>query len=102
MPAKHNTIGPDVDLNVEEVYLANGTRLTDEVAERMAEEALAKHPGRRGRPTITGGPEHTPRITVRVAPETRKALEMIAAKEGRRLTDVSRDALDDYARRHAG
>jgi predicted transcriptional regulator len=38
---------------------------------------------------------------VRVTDRTRAALEAIAAAQGRRLTDVSRDALDEYVERHA-
>jgi len=33
--------------------------------------------------------------------ETRAALEEIAARQGRRLADVSREALDDYIASHA-
>jgi len=100
MTAKHITIGPDVDLSTEDVRLADGSRLTAELAERIAQEALAKHPARRGRPSITGDCGRTPKMTIRVTPGTRKALETIAARQGRHLADVSRDALDEYSRRH--
>ena len=101
MPARQNiTIGPDIDLDGEEVRLADGTRLTEDLAAQIAEEAVAEHPARRGRPTITGAAARTPRMTVRVAPETRRALEAIAARQGRRLTDVSRDALAEYVTAH--
>jgi hypothetical protein len=101
MPTRpHVTIGPDVDLDTEDVRLADGTRLTEELAAQIAEEAIAEHPARRGRPTITGAAARTPKMTVRVAPETRRALEAIAARQGRRLTDVSRDALAEYVAAH--
>jgi hypothetical protein len=99
MTTKHIRIGPDIDLDAEEIFLNDGTRLTEALAAEIAAEAVAKHPARRGRPSITGGAAHTPKMTVRVAPETRRALEVIAAKEGRRLTDVSRDALAEYVAR---
>ena len=92
-------IGPDVDLDVEEVYLDDGTRLTETKAEELAERTLARL--RPGRPSITGSGEHTPSLTVRVPRETRAALEEIAARQGRRLADVSREALDDYIASHA-
>lgn len=101
MPGRrHITIGPDIDLDAEDVRLDDGTRLTEELAAKIAEEAVAEHPARRGRPTITGAATHTPKMTIRVAPETRRALEVIAAKQGRRLTDVSRDALSEYVAAH--
>lgn len=92
----------DVDLDTEEILLPNGQRLTNELAEQMAEEVLAEHYPGRGRPSLTGRAEHTPRITLRVPEETRDALEQIADHQGRRLADVGRDALDEYVRRHAG
>lgn len=41
-------------------------------------------------------------MTVRVPSSTRTTLEQIAASQGRRLAGVSREALDEYDRRHAG
>jgi hypothetical protein len=95
-------IGPDIDLDAEEVYLPDGSRLTEAKAARIAEEAIAHHYRARGRPSVTGGREHTPSLTVRVPRATRAALEEIAASQGRRLADVSRDALNEYAHRHTG
>ena len=48
---KPGAIGADVDLDAEEVYLADGRRLTEQVAEDLAQRALARH---RGRPSVTG------------------------------------------------
>jgi hypothetical protein len=95
---KPGAIGTDVDLDAEEVYLADGRRLTEQVAEEMAERALARH---RGRPSVTGGNARTPSLTVRVPPETRAALEELARAQGKRLADVSREALDEHVSRHA-
>ena len=64
-----------------------------------AKAAAAKKPTR-GRPSLTGEHQRSPRITIRVAPETRDALEAIADAQGRSLTDVSREALEEYTRRH--
>lgn len=95
-------IGPDVDLNTEEVYLENGQRLTNELAEQIAEDAMAHHYRTRGRPSITGEPKHTPRVTLRVPEQTRHALQEIASRQGRRLADVGRDAFEEYISRHSG
>ncbi len=95
---KPGAIGTDVDLDTEEVYLPDGRRLTEQLAEEIAQRALARH---RGRPSVTGESARTPSLTVRVPPETRSALEELARAQGKRLADVSREALDEYVSRHA-
>jgi len=92
-------IGPDVDLDSEEVYTADGRRLTNELAAQIAEQTLAR---RRGRPSVSGNGHRTPSLTVRVPEATRAGLERIATARGRRLADVSREALEDYVARHSG
>ena len=56
-----------------------------------------------GRPRVGGASGDGPsmQVRVRVTTDTRTALEAIAAAQGRRLADVSRDALDEYVTRHA-
>ncbi len=55
-----------------------------------------------GRPRVGGANGQGPsmQVRVRVTTRTRTALEVIAAAQGRRLADVSRDALDEYVIRH--
>lgn len=84
------TLGPDIDLDNEVVLLADGTRMTETIAETLADEVLA---ARRGRPSVTGRRERTPSLTVRVEPEVRQSLERIAAARGTKLADITRDAL---------
>lgn len=91
-------IGPDVDLDTEEVRTADGRRLTEDLAAEIAERALAKH---RGRPSVSGGTTRTPSLTVRVPTQIQAALMSIAEAQGRRVSDVSRDALEEYIKRHA-
>lgn len=57
-----------------------------------------------GRPRVGGAGGNGPsiQVRVRVTTDTRTALETIAAAQGRRLADVSREALDEYVARHAG
>ena len=95
---KAGAIGTDVDLDTEEVYLVDCRRLTEHEAEALAQRALARH---RGRPSVTGDGTRTPSLTVRVPQETRAALEELAKVQGKRLADVSREALDEYISRHA-
>jgi hypothetical protein len=87
---------------------------TDEYADRLAADVEAGR-GRiivdpaemrrrlGGRPRVGGANGQGPsmQVRVRVATHTRTALEAIAAAQGRRLADVSRDALDEYVARHA-
>ncbi len=87
---------------------------TDEYADRMAAEAksgrakvladpaeIRRRLG--GRPRVGGATGDGPsmQVRVRVTTRTRAALEAIAAAQGRRLADVSREALDEYVDRHA-
>lgn len=87
---------------------------TDEFAGRLAAEVgsgraqvvsdpaeIRRHLG--GRPRVGGAPGKGPstQVRVRVTTGTRRALEDIATAQGRRLSDVSRDALDEYVERHA-
>ncbi|HEX3617993.1 MAG TPA: hypothetical protein VHU61_15735 [Solirubrobacteraceae bacterium] len=91
-------VGPDIDLDEEEIRLPDGSRLTQEAAEDLADRVLEQR--RAGRPSLIGGKAHTPPLTVRVRLGVRSALEEIAHKQGRRLADVSREALDEYVARH--
>ena len=98
---KLGPIGPDIDLDKEEVYLSDGTRLTEAEAEAFSERVLTQA-RRRGRPSVSEVAVRTPNLTVRVPPDVRAVLERIAKAQGRRLADVSREALTEYAARHAG
>ncbi|MHB8325305.1 MAG: ribbon-helix-helix protein, CopG family [Candidatus Dormibacteria bacterium] len=96
-PRKRTPIGPDVDLEVEDIRLPDGGRLTEVKVAEIAERVHGRHPGR---PSVSGDRERTPAMTVRVTPAARASLEEIASAQGRRLADVSRDALDEYIHRH--
>jgi predicted HicB family RNase H-like nuclease len=97
---KLGPIGPDIDLDKEEVYLSDGTRLTEAEAEAFSKRVL-EQARRRGRPSVSEVTVRTPNLTVRVPPDVRAALESIAERQGRRLADVSREALSEYVERHA-
>lgn len=89
---------PDVDLEQEEVRLKDGTRLTDELAQEIATEALAK--ARPGRPSLTGTGRHSPAISFRVPDDVREAVEQLAASEGKSVSQLARDALEQYVSQH--
>lgn len=97
------SFGPDVE--VEKVDLDKvdvrfrGKRLTEAEAERVAEQVLSRTPGR---PSLSGASEISPSLTVRLPKQDRARLDAVAAEQGRRPSEIVREALDDYLRRHAG
>lgn len=77
----------------------SGVELTDEVLDRMAEEAeagldLSKVRRRPGRPAMGSGPADT--LPVRLDPELRRAVDERAAAEHTTASDVVREALRRY------
>jgi predicted HicB family RNase H-like nuclease len=82
----------EVDLNETEVYLKEGRRLTEDLAEQLAEETLR----RVGRPSLSGAKEHSPHLGVRVSPELNRRVRARAAAEGKRPSDIVREALEHY------
>jgi hypothetical protein len=98
---KLGPIGPDIDLDQEEVYLPSGERLTEARAEELAEELVTEYRRSAGRPSLTGAARPTPTLSIRVSPRTRSRLESIAKRQNRRLADVTRDALEEYVDHHS-
>lgn len=84
-------IGKDIDLDRDDVRLADGTRLTNQVAERIVE--AARQAG--GRPSLTGQRATSPQIAFRVTPEVRDRAAEMAAREHKTLSQLAREALED-------
>ena len=83
-------IGEDVDLEQDDVRLADGTRLTQDVAEQIVDRAR-----RGGRPSLSGRTQTSPQIAFRVPKEVRdKALE-VAARQHKSLSQLAREALEN-------
>lgn len=92
-------LGPDIDLDIEDVWRPDGSRLTEQAAEELAEEAVALV--RRGRPAVDPDVrpgERSPRVTFRVPAQTRRRLEERAREQGRPVADVLREAVEQYLR----
>ena len=83
-------IGPDVDLDREDVRLRSGKRLTAKVAEEIVEEVRRTS----GRPSLSGDPARSPQIAFRVAPEVRERAAEVAAAEGKTVSQLAREALE--------
>jgi len=97
------TVGPDVDLDEEEVHDARGRRVTREYADDAAEDALRKVG--RGRPALGQEGQKSPQVTFRLPPELRAQLEQRAATEGKKVSEVAREAVEQFlapSRRRGG
>lgn len=89
----------DVDLDAEVVRLKDGRRLTNELAEQIAEETLAEARRRNlvpGRKSLSGVGIHSPRVQFRLPDSLRSAAEKRAAEEGVSLSVLARQALERY------
>jgi len=86
-------VGEDVDLTKDEVRLKDDSRLTDERAAEIAEETLRR---RRGRPSLAGDEETSPRVSFRVPEQLRRTADERARREGRTVSDLAREALERY------
>lgn len=78
----------------------DGTVLTGEEIERLADEAeegydLTKA-RRVGRPSLTGRPDHSPHVSFRATPELRAKAEQRAAREGKTVSQLAREAFEKY------
>src|SRR4051812_4469887 len=84
-------IGSDMDLDQEDVRLADGTRLTAEAAEEIVERARRAA----GRPSLSGEARHSPQIAFRVPRKLRDRAARVAAKEGKTVSKLAREALEE-------
>jgi len=82
-------IGPDVDLDREDIRLADGTRLTNALADGIVDHA--RRVG--GRPSLSGKGAASPQIAFRVPPAVRDRAVEIAAHEGKTVSQLAREAL---------
>jgi len=90
----------ETDLDTDPITLPDGTVLDDAAAEKLGNEIADRAARGRGRPSLTGPGEHSPKVAVRVGPSLKTSLEEIAKREGRRTADVVRDALEEYVAAH--
>jgi hypothetical protein len=94
---KEYTLGPDIDLDKEVVLDSHGERITEARAQESAEyasEQLDKL--RRGRPSLTGASKHSPQISFRVPEELARRAGETAEKQGKTVSQISREALERY------
>ncbi len=83
--------------------LKNGAAITDEMVEKMADEAEAGYDvdeierrGSGGRPAMGSGPASVE--SFRLDPELKKQLLLRASRDGTNVSEVIREALRSYVR----
>lgn len=86
--------GRDVDLDRDEVYDRHGNRITDEYVRRAVDDVHTKVG--RGRPSLTGGREHSPRVSFRVPRDVREKAEQVAEREGKTVSQLAREAFEEH------
>ena len=97
-----NTTVEDIDLAKEEI-IVDGERLTDERADAIAADVLAKVRARTlvpGGKSLSGGGKHSPVVQVRVSETTRDALQEIAEARKMSVSKLSRHVLDEFVANH--
>lgn len=85
---------PEVDLQRDDVRDSQGRRITEEYARAATDQAVASVGP--GRPSLTGAKATSPQVTFRVTPELRAKAAAEAERQGRRISDVAREALERY------
>lgn len=83
-----------IDLDQEDVRLADGTRLTEARAQDLADEVLER--AGRGRPSLSRPGVRSPQLRLSVPDELRSRLAKRAQEEHRSVSAVVRDALEHY------
>jgi hypothetical protein len=96
--ADDTPIGPDVDLDTEDIRLADGTRLTPEVAEDIAEDVRR----RAGRPSLTEPGTRSPQLSTRVPGPLHAAAQQQAKRRGISISRLLREALEQYLKQPGG
>jgi hypothetical protein len=86
------TLGRDVNLDEEIERFKKGRRITEDRPVELAEEVFRKVA--RGRPSLAGGPTHSPRVSFRSSAELRARAEERANREGKTVSHLAREALE--------
>ena len=80
----------------------SGAPITDELAERLADEAEAGYelsPAKRvGRKSLAGADGTSPRVNFRMTTELQAQAEARAVREGKTISQIAREALEQYVK----
>jgi hypothetical protein len=86
--------GGSIDLDVEDVRLADGSRLTETAAQKLAEQVVRA--SGRGRPSLTAPGERSPQLRLSVPEQLRDGLRARADAEHRSVSELAREAIERY------
>lgn len=78
--------------DVDQITMSDGRVLNDEEADDLVERLITAS----GRPSLTAPGIHSPTISMRLDAAMAQKLDAQAAKEGRRRSDLIRDAVANY------
>lgn len=92
--ATGSPIGGDVDLAREKVSLNDGTRLTEELVVEIVDSVQRGT----GRPSLSGHSTPSPQIAFRVPQSVRDQAALLAAREGKTISQLAREALEARVR----
>jgi len=93
-PARYRIMpGPDVDLEVEDIRDSKGNRIDEEYVQRAVADVRRQTAGR---PSMSGPGERSPQIAFRVPREVHRAISELAVREGKTLSELAREALEQY------
>ena len=80
----------------------SGVPITDDLAERLADEAGAGYeltPSKRvGRKSLAGADGVSPRVNFRMTAELQARAQARAEKEGKTISEIAREALEQYVK----
>jgi len=80
----------DVDLDREVIRRRDGSRITETDAQHQVDRITRQ----RGRPSLTGQGDRSPQITTRVSPALQGRIKAKAAAEGKKPSEIIREALE--------
>ncbi len=84
-----------VDVTREDVRDTEGVRVTEQYIDRAVERAR-QHVGRGGRPSVGDPGTRSPQLAVRLPAALKAAIEARAVRDGKRPSDIAREALEQY------
>ena len=86
--------GGSIDLDVDDVRLTDGSRLTETVAQELADQVVRT--SRPGRPSLTAPGERSPQLRLSMPQQLRDGLRARADAEHRSVSELAREAIERY------